>query len=134
MAFTWFPATCARPLRRIEADARLVDLCCCSWMLERPPRLASDPGKTLLVAASDCLFVLSKADMADPLSLGWGAQSGKDAGRMPLACRSAGQDVPACCSPPARHKESLDWHGVAASSPPCSAAWLWGFPTWGSPR
>ena len=67
MAFTWFPGHMRKALRRIEADARLVDLVLLLLDARAPAtsrnatleRTLRDRGKRLL-------FVLSKADMADP--------------------------------------------------------------------
>jgi ribosome biogenesis GTPase A len=67
MAFTWFPGHMHKALRRIEADARLVDLVL--LLLDaRAPATSRNVTleKTLLGRGKRLLFVLSKADMADP--------------------------------------------------------------------
>lgn len=67
MAFTWFPGHMRKALRRIEADARLVDLVL--LLLDaRAPATSRNATleKTLLGRGKRLLFVLSKADMADP--------------------------------------------------------------------
>ena len=67
MAFTWFPGHMRKALRRIEADALLVDLVL--LLLDaRAPATSRNATleKTLLGRGKRLLFVLSKADMADP--------------------------------------------------------------------
>lgn len=67
MAFTWFPGHMRKALRRIEADAVLVDLVL--LLLDaRAPATSRNATleKTLLGRGKRLLFVLSKADMADP--------------------------------------------------------------------
>ncbi len=67
MAFTWFPGHMRKALRRIEADALLVDLVL--LLLDaRAPATSRNATleKTLLRRGKRLLFVLSKADMADP--------------------------------------------------------------------
>jgi ribosome biogenesis GTPase A len=67
MAFTWFPGHMRKALRRIEADARLVDLVL--LLLDaRAPATSRNAAleRTLLGRGKRLLFVLSKADMADP--------------------------------------------------------------------
>jgi ribosome biogenesis GTPase A len=67
MAFTWFPGHMRKALRRIEADAVLVDLVL--LLLDaRAPATSRNATleKTLLDRGKRLLFVLSKADMADP--------------------------------------------------------------------
>ena len=67
MAFTWFPGHMHKALRRIEADARLVDLVL--LLLDaRAPATSRNATleRTLLGRGKRLLFVLSKADMADP--------------------------------------------------------------------
>ena len=67
MAFTWFPGHMRKALRRIEADARLVDLVL--LLLDaRAPAMSRNATleRTLLGRGKRLLFVLSKADMADP--------------------------------------------------------------------
>jgi ribosome biogenesis GTPase A len=67
MAFTWFPGHMHKALRRIEADARLVDLVL--LLLDaRAPATSRNATleKTLLGRGKRLLFVLSKADLADP--------------------------------------------------------------------
>ena len=66
MAFTWFPGHMRKALRRIEADARLVDLVL--LLLDARAPVTSRNAtleKTLLGRGKRLLFVLSKADMAD---------------------------------------------------------------------
>jgi ribosome biogenesis GTPase A len=67
MAFTWFPGHMRKALRRIETDARLVDLVL--LLLDaRAPATSRNATleRTLLGLGKRLLFVLSKADMADP--------------------------------------------------------------------
>ena len=67
MAFTWFPGHMRKALHRIEADALLVDLVL--LLLDaRAPATSRNATleKTLLGRGKRLLFVLSKADMADP--------------------------------------------------------------------
>ena len=67
MAFTWFPGHMRKALRRIEADALLVDLVL--LLLDaRAPATSRNATleRTLLGRGKRLLFVLSKADMADP--------------------------------------------------------------------
>ena len=67
MAFTWFPGHMRKALRRIEADARLVDLVL--LLLDaRAPATSRNATleRTLLGRGKRLLFVLNKADMADP--------------------------------------------------------------------
>ena len=67
MAFTWFPGHMQKALRRIEADARLVDLVL--LLLDaRAPATSRNATleRTLLRQGKRLLFVLNKADMADP--------------------------------------------------------------------
>src|SRR2546422_4658131 len=67
MAFTWFPGHMRKALRRIEADALLVDLVL--LLLDaRAPATSRNATleRTLLRRGKRLLFVLSKADMADP--------------------------------------------------------------------
>ena len=67
MAFTWFPGHMRKALSRIEADARLVDLV---LMLvdARAPATSRNLTleRTLRRHGKRLVFVLSKADMADP--------------------------------------------------------------------
>jgi ribosome biogenesis GTPase A len=68
MAFTWFPGHMHKALRRIEADARLVDLVL--LLLDaRAPATSRNATleRTLLGRGKRLLFVLSKADLADPV-------------------------------------------------------------------
>ena len=67
MAFTWFPGHMRKALRRIEADAPLVDLVL--LLLDaRAPATSRNATleRTLLRRGKRLIFVLSKADMADP--------------------------------------------------------------------
>ena len=67
MALTWFPGHMRKALRRIEADARLVDLVL--LLLDaRAPATSRNATleRTLRGRGKRLLFVLSKADMADP--------------------------------------------------------------------
>ena len=67
MAFTWFPGHMRKALRQIEADARLVDLVL--LLLDaRAPATSRNAAleKTLLARGKRLLFVLNKADLADP--------------------------------------------------------------------
>ena len=67
MAFTWFPGHMRKALRRIESDALLVDLVL--LLLDaRAPATSRNATleKTLLRRGKRLLFVLTKADMADP--------------------------------------------------------------------
>ena len=67
MAFTWFPGHMRKALHRIEADARLVDLVL--MVLDaRAPATSRNAilERTLRREGKRLLFVLSKADMADP--------------------------------------------------------------------
>jgi ribosome biogenesis GTPase A len=67
MTFTWFPGHMRKALRRIEADARLVDLVL--LLLDaRAPATSRNATleRTLVARGKRLLFVLSKADMADP--------------------------------------------------------------------
>ena len=67
MAFTWFPGHMRKALRRIEADAVLVDLVL--LLLDaRAPATSRNAAleRTLLARGKRLLFVLNKADMADP--------------------------------------------------------------------
>ncbi len=67
MAFTWFPGHMHKALRRIEADARLVDLVL--MLLDaRAPATSRNATleQTLRRQGKRLLFVLSKVDMADP--------------------------------------------------------------------
>jgi ribosome biogenesis GTPase A len=67
MTFTWFPGHMRQALRRIEADARLVDLVL--LLLDaRAPATSRNAAleRTLLRQGKRLLFVLNKADMADP--------------------------------------------------------------------
>jgi ribosome biogenesis GTPase A len=67
MAFTWFPGHMRKALRRIEADARLVDLVLLLLDARAPATFRNATlEKTLLRQGKRLLFVLSKADMADP--------------------------------------------------------------------
>ena len=67
MAFTWFPGHMQKALRRIEADARLVDLVLLVLDARAP---ATSRNRTLeqalLRQGKRLAFVLNKADMADP--------------------------------------------------------------------
>jgi ribosome biogenesis GTPase A len=67
MAFTWFPGHMHKALRRIEADARLVDLVLV-LLDARAPGTSRNATleRTLRAQGKRLLFVLSKADMADP--------------------------------------------------------------------
>src|SRR3989442_12364592 len=70
MAFTWFPGHMRKALRRIEADALLVDLVL--LLLDaRAPATSRNATleRTLLRRGKRLLFVLSKADMADPAAM-----------------------------------------------------------------
>ena len=67
MAFTWFPGHMHKALGRIEADARLVDLVL--MLLDaRAPATSRNATleRTLRGQGKRLLFVLSKADMAEP--------------------------------------------------------------------
>jgi ribosome biogenesis GTPase A len=67
MAFTWFPGHMRKTLRRIEADARLVDLVLLLLDARAPATSRNATLETtLLRRGKRLLFVLSKADMADP--------------------------------------------------------------------
>lgn len=67
MAFTWFPGHMRKALRRIEADARLVDLVLVLLDARAPDTSRNlTLERTLLRQGKRLLFVLSKADMADP--------------------------------------------------------------------
>ena len=73
MSFTWFPGHMRKALRRIEADARLVDLVLV-LLDARAPATSRNATleRTLLGKGKRLLFVLSKADMADPaVTEGW---------------------------------------------------------------
>jgi ribosome biogenesis GTPase A len=67
MAFSWFPGHMRSALRRIEADARLVDLVLV-LLDARAPATSRNAAleRTLLGRRKRLLFVLGKADMADP--------------------------------------------------------------------
>jgi len=67
MAFTWVPGHMRKALRQIEAGARLVDLV--FLLLDaRAPATSRNAvlERALLRQGKRLLFVLSKADMADP--------------------------------------------------------------------
>ena len=67
MAFTWFPGHMQKALRRIEADARLVDLVLLILDARAPATSRNATlERTLQRQGKRLLFVLSKADMADP--------------------------------------------------------------------
>ncbi|HMH52992.1 MAG TPA: ribosome biogenesis GTPase YlqF [Candidatus Acidoferrum sp.] len=67
MAFTWFPGHMQKALRRIEADARLVDLVLLVLDARTPATSRNATlEQTLLRQGKRLVFVLSKADMADP--------------------------------------------------------------------
>ena len=67
MAFTWFPGHMQKALRRIEADARLVDLVLLILDARAPATSRNATlERALLRQGKRLLFVLSKADMADP--------------------------------------------------------------------
>jgi ribosome biogenesis GTPase A len=67
MAFTWFPGHMQKALRRIEADARLVDLVLLVLDARAPATSRNATlERALLRQGKRLLFVLSKADMADP--------------------------------------------------------------------
>jgi ribosome biogenesis GTPase A len=69
MTFSWFPGHMRSALRRIEADARLVDLVL--LLLDARAPAASRNAtleRTLLSQGKRLLFVLSKADLADPVA------------------------------------------------------------------
>ena len=67
MAFTWFPGHMQKALRRIEADARLVDLVLLVLDARTPATSRNATlERTLLKQGKRLVFVLSKADMADP--------------------------------------------------------------------
>jgi ribosome biogenesis GTPase A len=67
MAFTWFPGHMQKALRRIEADARLVDLVLLVLDARTPATSRNATlERTLLRQGKRLVFVLSKADMADP--------------------------------------------------------------------
>jgi ribosome biogenesis GTPase A len=67
MAFTWFPGHMQKALRRIEADARLVDLVLLVLDARTPATSRNATlERMLLKQGKRLVFVLSKADMADP--------------------------------------------------------------------
>jgi ribosome biogenesis GTPase A len=67
MAFTWFPGHMQKALRRIEADARLVDLVLLILDARAPATARNGTlERTLVRQGKRLLFVLNKADMADP--------------------------------------------------------------------
>lgn len=66
MAFTWFPGHMQKALRRIEADARLVDLVLLVLDARAPAISRNAALETMLLRQGKRLvFVLGKADMAD---------------------------------------------------------------------
>lgn len=66
MAFTWFPGHMQKALRRIEADARLVDLVLLLLDARAPAISRNAALETMLLRQGKrLLFVLGKADMAD---------------------------------------------------------------------
>ena len=73
MTFTWFPGHMRKALRRIEADAGLVDLVL--LLLDaRAPATSRNATleRALLGQGKPLLFVLNKADIADPVATqGW---------------------------------------------------------------
>jgi ribosome biogenesis GTPase A len=80
--FTWFPGHMRKALRRIEADARLVDLVL--LLLDaRAPATSRNATleRTLLGRGKRLLFVLSKADMADPAATQAWLRHLQDSGR-----------------------------------------------------
>ena len=67
MEFTWFPGHMRKALRRIEADALLVDLVLLVLDARAPATSRNATlERTLLRRGKRLLFVLSKADMAAP--------------------------------------------------------------------
>lgn len=66
MAFTWFPGHMQKALRRIESDARLVDLVLLVLDARAPAISRNAALETMLLRQGKRLvFVLGKADMAD---------------------------------------------------------------------
>jgi ribosome biogenesis GTPase A len=111
MAFTWFPGHMRRALRRIEADALLVDLVL--LLLDARAPVTSRNAtleKSLLGRGKRLLFVLSKADMADPaVTQAWVRnlqRDGQDA--MAVSGASGAGRAGLLQVLQARHKESLD--------------------------
>ena len=111
MAFTWFPGHMRKSLRRIEADARLVDLVL--LLLDaRAPATSRNATleRTLLSRGKRLLFVLSKADMADPAVTQEWVRTLQGEGRVAMAVSGATGAGRAGLLQAlrARHKESLD--------------------------
>ena len=111
MAFTWFPGHMRNALRRIEADALLVDLVL--LLLDaRAPATSRNATleKTLRGRGKRLLFVLSKADMADPaVTQAWVRnlqRDGQDAVAVSGVTGAGRAGLLQALQ--ARHKESLD--------------------------
>jgi len=111
MTFTWFPGHMRKALRRIEADARLVDLVL--LLLDaRAPATSRNVTleRTLVRRGKRLLFVLSKADMADPaVTQAWVRdlqRDGHDA--VAISGKTGAGRAVLLQILQARHKESLD--------------------------
>jgi ribosome biogenesis GTPase A len=110
MAFTWFPGHMHKALRRIEADARLVDLVL--LLLDaRAPSTSRNATleRTLLSRGKRLLFVLNKADLADPaVTQAWVRdlqRAGQDA--VAVSGKTGAGRAALLQALQARHKESL---------------------------
>jgi len=111
MTFTWFPGHMRKALRRIEADARLVDLVL--LLLDaRAPRASRNATleRTLLGRGKRLLFVLTKADIADPAATREWVRNLHGGGQDVLAVSGATGAGRARLlqALQARHKEALD--------------------------
>jgi ribosome biogenesis GTPase A len=111
MAFTWFPGHMQKALRRIEADARLVDLVLLLLDARAPAATRNATlERTLLGRRKRLLFVLSKADMADPaVTQAWVhdlKRDGHDA--VVISGRTGAGRAILLQALRARHRESLD--------------------------
>jgi ribosome biogenesis GTPase A len=111
MAFTWFPGHMHKALRRIEADADLVDLVL--LLLDaRAPATSRNATleKTLLGRGKRLLFVLSKADLADPaVTQAWVRDLQKDKQHaVAISGKTGAGRAVLLQALRARHKELLD--------------------------
>lgn len=110
MAFTWFPGHMQKALRRIEADARLVDLVLIV-LDARAPAATRNPTleRTLLGQRKRLLFVLGRADLADPaVTQAWARdleRDGHDA--VAVSGRTGAGRAVLVQALQARHRESL---------------------------
>jgi ribosome biogenesis GTPase A len=108
---TWFPGHMQKALRRIEADARLVELVLV-LLDARAPATSRNATleQTLRARGKRLLFVLSKADMADPATTReWvHALQGDGHDAVAVAGKSGSGRAVLLQALRARHKESLD--------------------------